>query len=178
MTFTTYSLLNVASAVLIGGLGVVIASVRITARTQNRHYRTARTYLSVAFILLALLKLVEFAVPKDNENSLTGCIALIVGALQAMCFTASLLLFIRPQWVTPRRVWSQLAVILLASVALVLCQVLLPVAHYRVALIVASLLMSHCWRSTRWCSARPIVSLATTCTTTIRRKTSTASCGG
>ena len=140
MTFTTYSMLNVASAVLIGGLGVVIASVRITARTQNRHYRTARTYLSVAFILLALLKLVEFAVPKDNENSLTGCIALIVGALQAMCFTASLLLFIRPQWVTPRRVWSQLAVILLASVALVLCHVLLPAAHYRVALIVASLL--------------------------------------
>ena len=134
MTYTIYSMLNVASAVLIGGLGAVIAAVRIPARTQTRHYRTARTYLSVSFILLALLKLTEIIVPKDNDTELTGCIALIVGALQALCFTASLLLFIRPQWVTRRRVATQLVGIAAVSLALVACQTLLPSGVYHIVM--------------------------------------------
>lgn len=140
MAYTLYSAFNLASAVLIGGLAAVIAAVRIPARVQNRHYRTARTFLSLAFILLALIKLTEIVVPKDSDYALTGCIALIVGAFQAMCFAQSLMLFIRPQWVTWRRVVVQLAGISAASFALVTCQVLLHARGYHIVLAVCSAL--------------------------------------
>lgn len=140
MTYTLYNELNLASAVLVGGLGAVIAAVRIPARAQNRHYRTARTFLSLAFILLALLKLTEMVLPKDNDNELTGCVALIVGAYQALCFTASLMLFIRPQWVTRRSMILQLAGITATSLALVTGRVLLPTRGYHFVLAVCSAL--------------------------------------
>lgn len=140
MTYTLYNALNLASAVLVGGLGAVIAAVRIPARAQNRHYRTARTFLSLAFILLALLKLTEMVLPKDNDNELTGCVALIVGAYQALCFTASLMLFIRPQWVTRRSMILQLAGITATSLALVTGRGLLPTRGYHFVLAVCSAL--------------------------------------
>ncbi|MBR1803736.1 MAG: AraC family transcriptional regulator [Muribaculaceae bacterium] len=134
MFFSAYSALNIASTALVAGLGAVIAAVHIPARSETQHYRTARTYLSVAFILLALLKLAEIIAPKDSDNALTGCIALIVAAYQAMCFTASLLLFIRPQWVTKRRMVPQFAVITALAGALITGQVLLSHKVYLVLL--------------------------------------------
>ena len=134
MIFSAYSALNIASATLIAGLGAVIAAVHIPARSETQYYRTARTYLSVAFILLALLKLAEIIAPKNSDNEFTGCIALVVAAYQALCFTASLLLFIRPQWVTKRRMVAQLVFITVLAGVLITGQVLLFHRTYLVLL--------------------------------------------
>lgn len=135
MTITAYSTLNIASAVLIGALGIVIASLRIPARVPTRYYRKARTYLSTAFILLSLLKLVEVAVPKTSDDELTGCIALIAAAFQALCFTASLLLFIQPQWVTSRKVVTHLLGIAAAAAVMLACQNTTSRSTFRLILI-------------------------------------------
>lgn len=138
MTFTPYTTLNVCSAALIGGMGVVIALVKIPARAYNRYYRMARAFFCSAFFILSLLKFAEIVISKSADNSLTACVALVVAAFQAMCFTALILLFIMPQWVTRRRMLIQFASISLFSAALIACRVMFSNAVFHTVLIICS----------------------------------------
>lgn len=126
MSFTAYSAINLCSAVLIGALGVVLAGVRIPSRSHARHYRLARIYLCVAFFLLALIKFAELMSPGSVDSALTGCVALVVAGYQALCFTALILLLIRPREVSRRRVWTYIVSVTVASGVLLASHFVLP----------------------------------------------------
>lgn len=140
MTSTVYNMLNIGSALIVGSLGLVIAGVRISAQASTRHYRLARVYLSIAFVVLGVLKVAEVLIPKTSDDELTSCIALVVGSYQALCFTASLVLFISPRDASRPRLRLHFAVITLIGAVLILCQRQLEYVQFRYVLALCSLL--------------------------------------
>lgn len=141
MVYTAYNMLNICSLLLIGTLGLVMAAMHIPVRSDTRHYRSARTFLCMAFILLSLIKVLEIVTPKASEDELTSCYALIVAAFQALCFTMSIMILISPRRVAHRWVgWKLLLPIALASLVLVVAQRKLPFGQFRLVLVGCSLL--------------------------------------
>ncbi len=113
---------------VIAALAAIILSLQIPHKPEFTKFRKARTTLAVSFITLSMLNLVCYFTGYDKE--LDRLNTLIVASYQALLFTGTLLVFIRPDKVTGKWVGSQIAVVTGISLILYAAMFLTP-ALYR-----------------------------------------------
>ena len=107
--------------------GLILATIKTRQNERAAKFHLAKYALTVAVITLGLLNLVQISFDPEGDISYLGsCLALAMSYLQAMLFTMAVLVLIRPEEVTLRRVLWQLAAIAVADAALVGTFFLLP----------------------------------------------------
>lgn len=94
---------------VIAVLAIIILGIKIPPRQEFTKFRKARMTLAVSFITLSGLNLVCYFTGYDTK--LDRLNTLIVAAYQALLFTGTLLTFIRPDKVSGKWVWIQVAAI-------------------------------------------------------------------
>ncbi len=119
-------LMLLASGV-IAVLAVIILGIKIPPRQEFAKFRKARMTLAISFITLSGLNLVCYFTGYDMK--LDKLNTLIVAAYQALLLTGTLLVFIRPDKVTGKWVWIQIAVITGLSAMLYASMFLTPALH-------------------------------------------------
>ena len=88
--------------------GTILAAVKTPADERAAKYRVAKYVLSVAVLVLGILNMVQIGYdPEGDTRYLGSCLALAVSFVQAMLFTMAVLVMIRPEEVTLRRVLWQ-----------------------------------------------------------------------
>ena len=88
--------------------GTILAAVKTPADERAAKYRVAKYVLSVAVLVLGILNMVQIGYdPEGDTRYLGSCLALAVSFVQAMLFTMAVLVLIRPEEVTLRRVLWQ-----------------------------------------------------------------------
>lgn len=116
-------LMLLASGV-IAALAVIILGIKIPPKQEFSKFRKARMTLAISFITLSGLNLVCYFTGYDMK--LDRLNTLIVAAYQALLFTGTLLVFIRPEKVTVKWVWGQIGVITGLSAVLYASMFLTP----------------------------------------------------
>ena len=139
--------------------GLILAAVKTRSDEKTAKFRMAKLSLTVAVLALGILNMAQIGVdPEGDSDYLGGCIALAVSYLQAMLFTMAVLVFIRPQEVTRRRVTGQLTAIAVVDAVLIGSFCMLPLRAFLfiywmgIVLYVALLVYYIRWyrRSYRW----------------------------
>lgn len=115
MDAKTYEFLMGASAFVIAVLGFMLATTILPADGLEK-LRKARNILVPSYFVLALLSLVCCLTGYDRR--IEPASTLLVASFQALLFTMSMLVFIRPGEVLWRTVFRQAAVITVAGIAL------------------------------------------------------------
>lgn len=113
---------------VIAVLAVMILGIKIPHKPEFSKFRKARTTLAASFITLSALNFVCYFTGYDS--ALDKLNTLIVASYQALLLTGTLLVFIRPDVVTKKWVWSQTAAITAISALLYAAMFLAP-ALYR-----------------------------------------------
>ena len=113
---------------VIAVLAVMILGMKIPHKPEFSKFRKARTTLAASFITLSALNFVCYFTGYDS--ALDKLNTLIVASYQALLLTGTLLVFIRPDVVTKKWVWSQTAAITALSALLYAAMFLAP-ALYR-----------------------------------------------
>ena len=140
-------------------IGLILAVVKTRSDEKTAKFRMAKLSLTVAVLALGILNMAQIGVdPEGDSDYLGGCIALAVSYLQAMLFTMAVLVFIRPQEVTRRRVTGQLTAIAVVDAVLIGSFCMLPLRAFLfiywmgIVLYVALLVYYIRWyrRSYRW----------------------------
>ena len=140
-------------------VGLILAVVKTRSDEKTAKFRMAKLSLTVAVLALGILNMAQIGVdPEGDSDYLGGCIALAVSYLQAMLFTMAVLVFIRPQEVTRRRVTGQLTAIAVVDAVLIGSFCMLPLRAFLfiywmgIVLYVALLVYYIRWyrRSYRW----------------------------
>ena len=140
-------------------IGLILAAVKTRSDEKTAKFRMAKLSLTVAVLALGILNMAQIGVdPEGDSDYLGGCIALAVSYLQAMLFTMAVLVFIRPQEVTRRRVTGQLTAIAVVDAVLIGSFCMLPLRAFLfiywmgIVLYVALLVYYIRWyrRSYRW----------------------------
>ncbi len=107
--------------------GIILAIVKTPSDERAAKFRIAKHGLTVAVMALGVLNMVQISIDPDADMHYLGsCIALAISFVQAMLFTMVVLVLIRPEEVTLKRVLCQLAFIILLDVLLVASYFLLP----------------------------------------------------
>lgn len=107
--------------------GTILAAVKTPADERTAKYRVAKYGLTVAVLVLGLLNLVQIGFdPEGDMRYLGSCLALAISFVQAMLFTMAVLVLIRPEEVTLRRVLWQTGAIAVIDGALLGAFFLLP----------------------------------------------------
>ncbi len=119
-------LMLLASGV-IATLAVIILGIKIPPKQEFAKFRKARMTLAISFITLSGLNLVCYFTGYDMK--LDRLNTLIVAAYQALLFTGTLLVFIRPDKVTVKWVWGQIGVITGLSAVLYASMFLTPALY-------------------------------------------------
>lgn len=119
-------LMLLASGV-IAALAVIILGIKIPPKQEFSKFRKARMTLAISFITLSGLNLVCYFTGYDMK--LDRLNTLIVAAYQALLFTGTLLVFIRPEKVTVKWVWGQIGVITGLSAVLYASMFLTPALY-------------------------------------------------
>ena len=115
MDAKTYEFLMGASAFTIAVLGFMLATTILPVDGLEK-LRKARNILVPSYFVLALLSLVCCLTGYDRR--IEPASTLFVASFQALLFTMSMLVFIRPREVRWRTVFRQAAVITVAGIAL------------------------------------------------------------
>ena len=111
--------------------GLILAAVKTRSDEKTAKFRMAKLSLTVAVLALGILNMAQIGVdPEGDSDYLGGCIALAVSYLQAMLFTMAVLVFIRPQEVTRRRVTGQLTAIAVVDAVLIGSFCMLPLRAF------------------------------------------------
>lgn len=140
-------------------IGLILAAVKTRSDEKTAKFRMAKLSLTVAVLALGILNMAQIGFdPEGDSDYLGGCIALAVSYLQAMLFTMAVLVFIRPQEVTRRRVTGQLTAIAVVDAVLIGSFCMLPLRAFLfiywmgIVLYVALLVYYIRWyrRSYRW----------------------------
>lgn len=116
MDETTYEFLTGTSAFVIAVLGVMLATTRIFSESGLTKLRRARNILVPSYFVLALLSAVCCLTGYDHR--IEPASTLFVASYQALLFTMSMLVFIRPNAVRWRAVLWQAGGITVAGVLL------------------------------------------------------------
>ena len=109
---------------VIAVLAVMILGMKIPQKPEFSKFRKARTTLAASFITLSALNFVCYFTGYDS--ALDKLNTLIVASYQALLLTGTLLVFIRPDVVTKKWVWSQTAAITALSALLYAAMFLAP----------------------------------------------------
>lgn len=116
MDEATYKFLMGASAFVIAILGVMLATTMIRPENGLEKLRKARNILVPSYLVLALLSLICCLTGYDRR--IEPASTLFVASFQALLFTMSMLVFIRPTEVRWKTVFRQAAGITVAGIIL------------------------------------------------------------
>ena len=100
--------------------GLILAMVNTPSDGRASKLRKAKHTLTAAVLILGTMNIVQMGIDRQGSvNYLGACFALSMSYLQAMLFTMALLVLIRPEVVTRKRVTLQLATILTIDAVLI-----------------------------------------------------------
>lgn len=101
-------MLTFASSAVILTLGLLLKAILLPDTAPWHKLRIARKYLSLSYLILAGFGLFSvFVGDEANDPMLLTVSTLFIGAFQALLFTATILVFIQPNFVQKRWVWGQ-----------------------------------------------------------------------
>ena len=127
MSQDTYFYLILASAVSMIISAVILLAIKIPQGEEKDKLRAAKRSLAIAFMVMGLVNLLQISAdPEGGSDEVTWVATLVIGSAQAMLFTMTAMVFVRPSVVTARLVWTHAAAIVAADVVLFLSLVLLP----------------------------------------------------
>ena len=131
MTQHPYFIVMFASVVCMVVTAVVLFAVNIPRDERASKLRPAKLALAIASMVMAVGNMVQLSLdPQGGSEELTGLITLLIGYAQAMLFTMTAMVLIRPSVVTVRRVCVQSLAIACADIVLVLSYIFLPTRVY------------------------------------------------
>lgn len=101
-------LLTFATAVVLTLLGGILLGIRIPKEQRTVKLRVARLVLALSYFVLAAPNMLECFLPMRTDMLITATFTLGTAAFQSLLFTATMLTFILPGYVTRRRTLCQL----------------------------------------------------------------------
>lgn len=111
MHFSLYMILNFTSAVIMTLLGYMLLGIRIRRNEEMAKLRVARLTLALSYFVLAVPSYLEYFCDTETDIRITAVLTLSTAAFQSLLFTATLLTFILPRFVTRRWVLRQLGAV-------------------------------------------------------------------
>lgn len=126
-----YYLVMLAAACCMIVTGIILAAVKTPQDEPATKFRIAKHSLTVAVLLLGALNLLQLRLdPGGDMRYLAGSIALAVSYLQAMLFTMAVMVLIKPDEVTSRRLAVHLMAIIAVDAVLLISLFMLPRAVF------------------------------------------------
>ena len=110
-----YMLLTFMAAVVMLLLGCMLLGIRIPRREQTAKLRVARLCLALSYFILATPNFIEYFGGTDTDTRTIASFTLATAAFQSLLFTATMLTFILPGYVTRRRTLCQLGAVVVAA---------------------------------------------------------------
>lgn len=102
-------------------VGVCLSLVSLPKEPMLKNYRISRWLLSAAYVLLAMIGLMEiFGGPESGVDRVMFASTLIAASYQSLLFTFSLITLIDTRFVTRRKVWMNVTIISVAAAGLLL----------------------------------------------------------
>ena len=117
MKIDIYMFITLISAIALTILGFQLCGVHIPRKEETRKLRTARIILAASYFILAVPAYAELFTGGEYNRKVVAVFTIATAAYQSLLFTAMLLTFIRPLFVTRRRVLIQTGIVT-AAVAL------------------------------------------------------------
>ncbi len=138
--------------IFIGGillaLSVVLLMLPIPQLHSWRKFRTGRGSLATAYLLLGLLMIVNGAMGADTSIS-SGMITLIIAYFQALLYTKTCVLFVKPRSLNDKRYHYLLIASGIYSSVLVACYLFSAVVFrwaFILGIVLYTALLIYCWR--------------------------------
>lgn len=117
MRIDIYMFITLISAIALTILGFQLCGVHIPRKEETRRLRTARVILAASYFILAVPAYAELFTGGEYNRKVVAVFTIATAAYQSLLFTATLLTFICPRFVTRRRVLIQTGMVT-AAVAL------------------------------------------------------------
>lgn len=114
-TENLYTLLTFMAAFVILAMGCLLLLIRIPHEQRTAKLRVARFWLAMAYFILAAPHFVEYFCETDADVRTMASFTLATAAFQSLLFTATMLTFILPGYVTRRRTLRQVGVVAVAA---------------------------------------------------------------
>lgn len=109
-----YIMLNFATAVTMTLLGCILLGIHIQRKQEMKTLRIARLILALSYFVLAVPSYMEYFCCTKSDNWIIAVLTLSTAAFQSLLFTATLLVFILPQFITRRRTFRQAGSVVIA----------------------------------------------------------------
>ncbi|MBQ3632313.1 MAG: helix-turn-helix transcriptional regulator [Prevotella sp.] len=127
MNIGNYPLVMFASATCLLLTAMILFAVRVPSDRGKNKLRIAKYSLAIASLVLGAVNMVQlFVDPRATITDLSRCMTLILCYPQALLFTMTAMVLIRPSVVTMRGVWLQVAAIACADALLLAAFFTLP----------------------------------------------------
>lgn len=114
MHSSPYIILTFASAVAMTLLGYMLLGIRIRSEERMVKLRVARLILAISYFMLAVPAYLEYFCGTETDTRVIATLTLATAAFQSLLFTATLLTFILPHFVTRRRTLRQAGCVAIA----------------------------------------------------------------
>lgn len=117
MIHQIYLVLTGVVAVITFVFGILFLFMTIPGNKLYDNYRVCRKLLAIAYLIMFGLNLVELFMSKaDNDPFITHYITLIISSFQSFLFTYALITLINTEYLTPRRIFTELVPIGLLTI--------------------------------------------------------------
>ena len=107
MKIDIYMFITLISAIALTILGLQLCAVHIPHKEETRRLRTARVILAASYFILAVPAYTELFTGGEYNRKVVAVFTIATATYQSLLFTATLLTFISPQFVTRRRILIQ-----------------------------------------------------------------------
>ena len=116
-----YCILSFAVSSVILLLAVLLLGIRVPPNESLTNFNDARKYLALSYFVLSIAGFIRFFSQGEAENQLqlASC-TLIIGSLQALLFTYTILTLIQPLYIKTKQIYTQLAIISIVGIVLFL----------------------------------------------------------
>ncbi len=114
MRIDIYMFITLISAIALTILGFQLCGVHIPRKEETRRLRTARVILAASYFILAVPAYAELFTGGEYNRKVVAVFTIATAAYQSLLFTATLLTFICPRFVTRRRVLIQAGIVTVA----------------------------------------------------------------
>lgn len=114
MRIDIYMFITLISAIALTILGFQLCGVHIPRKEETRRLRTARVILAASYFILAVPAYAELFTGGEYNRKVVVVFTIATAAYQSLLFTATLLTFICPRFVTRRRVLIQVGMVTVA----------------------------------------------------------------
>ncbi len=114
MQIDIYMFITLISAIALTILGFQLCGVHILRKEETCKLRMARIVLAASYFILAVPSYAELFTGGEYNRKIVEVFTIATAAYQSLLFTATLLIFIRPSFVTRRRIWIQTGMVTVA----------------------------------------------------------------